>query len=89
MLVYRSKRLAYTLSKTLLIIEENDIVPLFKFHAIILALIIFGTLPCFSVTHISLASLCGASANNAKPDQTLQDAASDQVLHCLHTEVFF
>ena len=29
------------------------------------------------------------SANRAKPDQTPQNAASDQVLHCLLTEVSF
>ena len=29
---------------------------------------------------------CGTSANSAKPDQTPQNAASDQVLHCLQTD---
>ena len=29
------------------------------------------------------------SANSAKPDQTPQNAESDQVLHCLQTEVSF
>ena len=29
----------------------------------------------------------GTSANDAKPDQTPQNAASDLVLHCLLTEV--
>ena len=33
--------------------------------------------------------LFGTSANSAKPDQTPQNAASDQVLHCLLTEVSF
>ena len=32
---------------------------------------------------------CGTSANIAKPDQTPQNTASDQALHCLQTEVFF
>ena len=45
-------------------------------------------LSCF-LTHISLASFCGTSANSAKPDQTPQNVASDQVLHCLQTEVFY
>ena len=40
-----------------------------------------------TLTHISLASFCGTLANSAKPDQTHQNAASDQVLHCLLTEV--
>ena len=41
------------------------------------------------LTHISLLRpFCGTSANSAKPDQTPQHAASDQVLHCLLTEVF-
>ena len=38
-------------------------------------------------------SLCrfklSAKANSAKPDQTPQNEASDQVLHCLHTEKTF
>ena len=32
---------------------------------------------------------CGTSANSAKPDQTPHNAASDQVFHCLLTEVSF
>ena len=32
---------------------------------------------------------CRISGNSSKPDQTPQDAASDQVLHCLQAEVFF
>ena len=40
-------------------------------------------------THISLASFCGTSANSAKPEHMPQNAASDQVLHCLLTEVSF
>ena len=43
----------------------------------------------FPLTHISLASFCGTSANSAKPDHTPQNAASDQVLHGLLTEVSF
>ena len=39
------------------------------------------------VTYISQASFCGTSANSAKPDQTLQNTASDQVLHCMRSEV--
>ena len=36
------------------------------------------------LTHISLASFFGGTyANTADPDQTLQNAASDQGLHCL------
>ena len=31
-------------------------------------------------------SFCGTLTNSAKPDQTPQNAASDQVLHCLLTE---
>ena len=39
------------------------------------------------LTHISLGSFFGGtSANSAKPDQTPQNVASDQVLHCLQTE---
>ena len=38
------------------------------------------------LTQISLASLFGTYANSADPDQTPQDAASDQGLHCLLTE---
>ena len=41
------------------------------------------------LTHISLASFCGTWAKSEKSDQTLQNAASDQVLHCLLTEVSF
>ena len=43
----------------------------------------------FTLTHINLSSFCGTSANSAKPDQTPQNAASDQVLHCLQTEASF
>ena len=35
------------------------------------------------LTHISLVSLFGTKANSADPDQTPQNAASDQGLHCL------
>ena len=43
-----------------------------------------------NLTHLSLASfLWDILANSAKPDQTPQNAASDQVLHCLPTEVSF
>ena len=31
-------------------------------------------------------SFCGTLANSAEPDQTPQNAASDQVFHCLFTE---
>ena len=41
------------------------------------------------LTHISKASLCEKSAKSAEPDQIPQSAASDQVLYCLLTEVFF
>ena len=41
------------------------------------------------LTHISLASFFGASTNNVEPYQTLQNAASDQVLHCLLAECTF
>ena len=47
---------------------------LYVYHSDIIAAIL---------THISLESFCGTSANSAKPDQTPQNAASDQVLHCL------
>ena len=40
---------------------------------------------CDPLTHISLA-FCGTWENSADPDQTPQDAASDQGLHCLFTE---
>ena len=43
----------------------------------------------FFLTHISLAPFCGTLANSAKPDQTSQNAASDQGLHCLQTEISF
>ena len=36
------------------------------------------------LTHLSLASHKGTVANNVDPDQTPQNAASDQGLHCLH-----
>ena len=38
----------------------------------------------FSLTHISLACHKGTEANSVVPDQTPQNAASDQGLHCLH-----
>ena len=41
------------------------------------------------LTHIRLASFYGTSENSAKPDQTLQNAPSDQVVHCLLTDVYF
>ena len=37
------------------------------------------------LTHISLAYFRGKLANRADPDQTPQNAASDQGLHCLLT----
>ena len=37
--------------------------------------------------HISLASHFGKQANSADPDQTPQNAASDQGLHCLLTGI--
>ena len=40
-------------------------------------------------THISISSFCGTSANSAETDQTPQNTASDQLLHCLLTEVSF
>ena len=33
-----------------------------------------------SVTHINIASFCGATTNNAAPDLTPQEATSDRVL---------
>ena len=36
------------------------------------------------LTHLCLASHKGTLANSVDPDQTLQNAASDQGLHCLH-----
>ena len=44
---------------------------------------------CVSLTHISLVTFCGISANSAKPDHTPQNEASDQVLHCLLTVLNF
>ena len=41
------------------------------------------------LTHISLASFLWDIAKSAKPDQTRQNVASDQDLHCLLTEVPF
>ena len=42
------------------------------------------------INYISLASFfVGHRHISAKPDQTPQNAASDQVLHCLLTEVSF
>ena len=38
-----------------------------------------------SLTHICLASFCGTQTNSVAPDQTPQNPASDQRLHCLHT----
>ena len=40
-----------------------------------------------SLTPVSIASFCGISANSVKQDQTPQNAASEQVLHCLLSEV--
>ena len=37
------------------------------------------------LTHISLASFLRDVANSADPDQTPQNTASDQGLHCLLT----
>ena len=34
-----------------------------------------------TLTTIGLASVCGSTANSAKPDQKPQNAASDNVLH--------
>ena len=42
-----------------------------------------------ALTHISLASFLWDIGQSAKPDQTPQNAASNQVLHCLLTEVSF
>ena len=39
--------------------------------------------------NINISSIYGASVNSAEPDQTQQNAASDQVLHCLFTECTF
>ena len=41
------------------------------------------------LTHLSLSSFYETLANCAVPDQTPQNAASDQVLHCLLSEYFF
>ena len=41
----------------------------------------------FSVVHISLASFFVTKAKSADPGQTPQNAASDQGLHCLLTEL--
>ena len=35
------------------------------------------------LTHISLVSFLWELANSAKPDQTAQNAASDNVIHCM------
>ena len=40
----------------------------------------------YCLTHLSLASFYGSFANNAEPDQTPLNVASDQVLHRLLTE---
>ena len=40
----------------------------------------------YELTHMSLAYILEISLNSAAPDQTPQNAASDQVLHCLLTE---
>ena len=43
-----------------------------------------------ALIHISpWCRFCGTLANSAKPDQMPQNAASDQVLHCLLTGVSF
>ena len=41
------------------------------------------------LTHLSLATFYGTSANCAEPDQTPQNVASDPVLDCLPTEGTF
>ena len=38
------------------------------------------------LTHISLAPFCGTQANSTDLDQTLQNVASDQGIHCLLAE---
>ena len=38
----------------------------------------------FNLTHLSLASYNGTSANHVEPDQTPQNAASDQVLQFVY-----
>ena len=38
---------------------------------------------------VGLASFYGISTNNAEPDKTPQNAASDQFLHCFLTECTF
>ena len=40
----------------------------------------------FTLPIYAYRPFCGTYANNADPDQTLQNAASDQGLHCLLTE---
>ena len=40
-------------------------------------------------THLNLASFYRTPTNSAEPDQTPQNAASDQVQHCLLTEYTF
>ena len=42
-----------------------------------------------TLTHLSLASFYGTSANSAEQDQLPQYVASDQVLHCLLAECAF
>ena len=49
----------------------------------------FYSRPVYILTHISLASLLGAYANSTDPDQMPQNAAADQGLHCLLTEISF
>ena len=41
---------------------------------------------CNYLTHLSLVSFYGTSANSAEPDQKLQNAVSDQARHYLLTE---
>ena len=49
----------------------------------------YGLVAFLNTYKPSVRPFCGTSANSAKPDQTPQNAASDQVLHCLLTKVSF
>ena len=44
---------------------------------------------CSSISLVCLSPFCGTKANSADPDQTPQNAASDQGPHCLLTDVQF
>ena len=59
----------------------------FNLTVLILLLTIEYMGPVFSINPFKPSVLYGTWANSAEPDQRPQNVASDQVLHCLLTEI--